>query len=158
MICYLAPVAVGTPALWTVMSPHIFLLIAREEVVAVLSGAIEIITWVAGISDHFPLKPLHFGNFFLSQELFEVNFGGERHPAVHVRAHYRNFALVNLGPRVLAQALAVIDIVRSTNGVQINVAVVKERHEADLASLVFFVLRMSKQVLSFDFTKSSFEL
>ena len=157
MVSNLAPVAVSVSALRTVVSPHIFLLTAREKVVAVISGAVKIITWVAGISDHFPLESLHFGYFFLSQELFEVNFDRERHLAARIRARDRKLALVNLRAHVLAQALTVIDVVRGADGVQLYIVVIEKRHEADLASLFFFI-RVRKHVLMSNPLKSILEL
>ena len=117
MICYLAPVTVSMSAFRAVVSSDVFLITAREKVVTILLRTVKIFARVAGISDHFPLKSLHLGNFILSQELFEVNFGRECYSAFHVGAHYRNFALVNMRAHVLGQAFAVIDVARGTNGV-----------------------------------------
>ena len=136
MISYLASIAVRISALWTIMSPHVFLLITREKVVTVLVGAIKIVFRAATISYHLPLKSLCSVQFILSQQHFKINFTRKWHLAVHIGAPYRKFALLYLRAHVLRQTLTVIYICTSANLMQFRFVIVKKRHEADLASFI----------------------
>ena len=74
MVGDLAFVAPRYTAAWAIVFPDLFLTITGKEVVAVVGGAIEVVSRIAALSDHFPFESLQSGQFLLVQERFEVVF------------------------------------------------------------------------------------
>ena len=72
MVRDLAFVAPRYTAARAIMLSDLFFTITGKEVVAVLSGAIEVVSRVAALPDHFPFESLQSGKFLLVQELLEV--------------------------------------------------------------------------------------
>ena len=72
MVGDLAFVAPRYTAAWAIVFSDLFLTISGEEVVAVLSRAVEVVRWIAALPDHFPLESLQSGQFLLVQEDLEV--------------------------------------------------------------------------------------
>ena len=72
MVRYLAFVTPRYAAARAIVFSDLFLTIACKEVVAVLSGTIEVVSRVAALSDHFPFEALQSGQFLLIQENLEV--------------------------------------------------------------------------------------
>ena len=72
MVGNVAFVAPRYAAAWAIVFSDLFLTITSKEVVAVLSGAVKIVSRVAALPDHFPFESLQSGQFLLVQEDLEV--------------------------------------------------------------------------------------
>ena len=72
MVDHLAFVAIRNTAARAVVTSHLLFISTGKEVIAVVSGAIEVVSRVAALPDHFPFESLQSGKFLLVQELLEV--------------------------------------------------------------------------------------
>ena len=75
MVGDLAFMAPRYTAARAIVFSDLFLTIACKEVVAVLSRAVNVVSWVAALSDHFPFESLQSGQFLRVQEDLEVVYG-----------------------------------------------------------------------------------
>ena len=114
---YLASEAEWVAAFGAVMPPQLLVFCASKEIVTICGWAVKIISRIASLPDHSPLKLMHSVNFLLGQKLWYVFWILEWHLAAWIWTIDMELALFNLRTCILNQTLFVIYIVTALNAV-----------------------------------------